>query len=193
VRRGGALWGVTGKCWNMQHLYVSRARHCAVCIALHAASSAWPCHPPFSGLGATPATPLGPPPAPPACPPPPAPPWPPPPPTRSYLQKRVLNASKGPAVWALRAQTDKLEYAACMRKVLEETPNLFIREGAGQLGSWAAAVVQWVAVGQWQGSHPGRAASAAGRQHGRSRLHPAACMRACSAAAGKPPVHCFAG
>ncbi|KAI7843457.1 hypothetical protein COHA_002934 [Chlorella ohadii] len=48
---------------------------------------------------------------------------------RCYLQKRVLNASKGPAVWALRAQTDKLEYAASMRRVLEETPNLYIREG----------------------------------------------------------------
>ncbi len=31
---------------------------------------------------------------------------------RTYLQKRVLNASRGPAVWALRAQTDKREYAA---------------------------------------------------------------------------------
>ncbi|KAI3434998.1 hypothetical protein D9Q98_003050 [Chlorella vulgaris] len=48
---------------------------------------------------------------------------------RCYLQKRVLNSSKGPAVWALRAQTDKLEYAASMRRVLEETPNLSIREG----------------------------------------------------------------
>ena len=28
---------------------------------------------------------------------------------RCYLQKRVLNASRGPAVWALRAQTDKWE------------------------------------------------------------------------------------
>jgi tRNA uridine 5-carboxymethylaminomethyl modification enzyme len=35
---------------------------------------------------------------------------------------------QGPAVWALRAQTDKLEYAAEMRRVLEATPNLFIRE-----------------------------------------------------------------
>lgn len=48
---------------------------------------------------------------------------------RCYLQKRVLNRSKGPAVWALRAQTDKLQYAAEMRRVLETTPNLFIREG----------------------------------------------------------------
>lgn len=37
-------------------------------------------------------------------------------------------ACQGPAVWALRAQTDKLEYAAEMRRVLEATPNLFIRE-----------------------------------------------------------------
>lgn len=38
---------------------------------------------------------------------------------------RVLQ---GPAVWALRAQTDKLEYAREMRRVLEATPNLSIRE-----------------------------------------------------------------
>lgn len=48
---------------------------------------------------------------------------------RCYLQKRVLNRSKGPAVWALRAQTDKVEYSAAMRRVLEATPNLEIREG----------------------------------------------------------------
>lgn len=47
---------------------------------------------------------------------------------RCYLQKRVLNRSKGPAVWALRAQTDKLEYARTMREVLENTPNLHMRE-----------------------------------------------------------------
>lgn len=47
---------------------------------------------------------------------------------RCYLQKRVLNRSRGPAVWALRAQTDKREYAMEMKKVVENTPNLFIRE-----------------------------------------------------------------
>lgn len=36
--------------------------------------------------------------------------------------------TQGPAVWALRAQTDKLEYAKEMRTVLENTPNLSIRE-----------------------------------------------------------------
>ncbi|KAM1027233.1 hypothetical protein ACFX2A_041022 [Malus domestica] len=45
-----------------------------------------------------------------------------------YLQKRVLNASRGPAVRALRAQTDKREYAMEMRKIVESTPNLSIRE-----------------------------------------------------------------
>lgn len=48
---------------------------------------------------------------------------------KCYLQKRVLNRSKGPAVWALRAQTDKLEYAREMRRVLENAPNLYLREG----------------------------------------------------------------
>lgn len=47
---------------------------------------------------------------------------------RCYLQKRVLNISRGPAVWALRAQTDKREYALEMKKIVESTPNLFIRE-----------------------------------------------------------------
>ena len=45
------------------------------------------------------------------------------------LQKRVLNRSKGPAVWALRAQTDKRRYALAARRVLEEQENLDIREG----------------------------------------------------------------
>ncbi len=46
-----------------------------------------------------------------------------------YLQKRVLNMSKGPAVWALRAQTDKLEYSGYMRGVLQGQENLDVREG----------------------------------------------------------------
>lgn len=36
---------------------------------------------------------------------------------------------QGPAVHALRAQTDKIEYAHEMRRILEATPNLFLREG----------------------------------------------------------------
>jgi tRNA uridine 5-carboxymethylaminomethyl modification enzyme len=48
---------------------------------------------------------------------------------RTYLQKRVLNSSRGPAVWALRAQTDKREYAAVMKGIVENQDNLVIREG----------------------------------------------------------------
>jgi tRNA uridine 5-carboxymethylaminomethyl modification enzyme len=48
---------------------------------------------------------------------------------RTYLQKRVLNGSRGPAVWALRAQTDKREYAAVMRGIVENQENLTLREG----------------------------------------------------------------
>ncbi|MGB7250698.1 MAG: tRNA uridine-5-carboxymethylaminomethyl(34) synthesis enzyme MnmG, partial [Phormidesmis sp.] len=48
---------------------------------------------------------------------------------RTYLQKRILNSSRGPAVWALRAQTDKREYAAVMKSVVENQENLVLREG----------------------------------------------------------------
>ena len=44
------------------------------------------------------------------------------------IQKRILNASRGPAVWALRAQTDKRLYARKMLKILQQTPNLALRE-----------------------------------------------------------------
>jgi tRNA uridine 5-carboxymethylaminomethyl modification enzyme len=48
---------------------------------------------------------------------------------RTYLQKRILNNSRGPAVWALRAQTDKREYAAVMKAIVENQENLTLREG----------------------------------------------------------------
>lgn len=38
---------------------------------------------------------------------------------RCYLQKRILNTSRGPAVRALRAQTDKREYAMQMKEIVE--------------------------------------------------------------------------
>ncbi|MGK7892566.1 MAG: FAD-dependent oxidoreductase, partial [Xenococcus sp. (in: cyanobacteria)] len=47
---------------------------------------------------------------------------------RTYLQKRVLNSSRGPAVWALRAQTDKREYAAVMKEIVDNQENLSVRE-----------------------------------------------------------------
>lgn len=48
---------------------------------------------------------------------------------RTFIQSKMLNQSKGPAVHSLRAQADKKEYSQSMRKVLEETENLTIRQG----------------------------------------------------------------
>ena len=44
------------------------------------------------------------------------------------IQKRVLNSSRGPAVWALRAQTDKREYSKRMIEILQNTDNLSLKE-----------------------------------------------------------------
>ena len=48
---------------------------------------------------------------------------------RTFIQSKMLNRSKGPAVHSLRAQADKKEYSYTMRKVLEETENLSIKQG----------------------------------------------------------------
>ncbi|HEY9721962.1 MAG TPA: tRNA uridine-5-carboxymethylaminomethyl(34) synthesis enzyme MnmG [Oscillatoriaceae cyanobacterium] len=47
----------------------------------------------------------------------------------TYLQIRVLNSSKGPAVQALRAQSDKKRYAEYMRRTCEEQPGLTLQAG----------------------------------------------------------------
>ena len=46
----------------------------------------------------------------------------------TYIQMRMLNTGKGPAVRALRAQADKWQYHEQMKKVIEETPNLTLRQ-----------------------------------------------------------------
>ena len=48
---------------------------------------------------------------------------------QSYLNIRMLNLSRGPAVHALRAQADKVKYRAVMTKTLEAEPNLSVRQG----------------------------------------------------------------
>ncbi len=48
---------------------------------------------------------------------------------RTFIQSKMLNRSKGPAVHSLRAQADKKEYSYAMRKVLEETENISIKQG----------------------------------------------------------------
>jgi tRNA uridine 5-carboxymethylaminomethyl modification enzyme len=45
------------------------------------------------------------------------------------IQMRMLNASKGPAVWSPRAQADKFAYQMTMKHRLEKTDNLHIKQG----------------------------------------------------------------
>ena len=47
---------------------------------------------------------------------------------KTYIQSKMLNLSKGPAVHSLRAQADKQEYSNRMRMVLENTPNLTLKQ-----------------------------------------------------------------
>ena len=47
---------------------------------------------------------------------------------KTFIQSKMLNASKGPAVHSLRAQADKQEYTRAMRHVLEEQDNLVIKQ-----------------------------------------------------------------
>lgn len=47
---------------------------------------------------------------------------------KTFIQSKMLNSSKGPAVHSLRAQADKKNYSAEMRKTLENTDNLHIRQ-----------------------------------------------------------------
>ena len=47
---------------------------------------------------------------------------------KTFIQSKMLNVSKGPAVHSLRAQADKAEYSRAMRKVLENQENLSIKQ-----------------------------------------------------------------
>ena len=48
---------------------------------------------------------------------------------QTFIQSRMLNRSKGPAVHSLRAQADKAAYSAAMRKTLQNTDHLYIKQG----------------------------------------------------------------
>ena len=48
---------------------------------------------------------------------------------KTFIQSRMLNTAKGPAVHSLRAQADKVRYHDEMKHVLETTPNLLLRQG----------------------------------------------------------------
>ena len=47
---------------------------------------------------------------------------------KTFIQSKMLNVSKGPAVHSLRAQADKAEYSRAMRKVLENQDHLTIKQ-----------------------------------------------------------------
>lgn len=46
----------------------------------------------------------------------------------TYMQLKMLNSSKGPAVRALRAQSDKKEYKTFVRNLIESEPNIFLKQ-----------------------------------------------------------------
>lgn len=47
---------------------------------------------------------------------------------KTYIQSKMLNLSKGPAVHSLRAQADKQDYSRAMRRVIENTDNLTLKQ-----------------------------------------------------------------
>lgn len=47
----------------------------------------------------------------------------------TFLQMKMLNTTKGPAVQSLRAQSDRKQYHSVMKRVLEEQPNLDLKQG----------------------------------------------------------------
>ena len=61
------------------------------------------------------------------------------------IQFRLLNTSRGPAVWSPRAQCDKQAYRLKMREVLESQPNLKIKQAEVA----EVMVEQSLAVGRW--------------------------------------------
>ncbi|HET9837161.1 MAG TPA: tRNA uridine-5-carboxymethylaminomethyl(34) synthesis enzyme MnmG [Candidatus Angelobacter sp.] len=63
------------------------------------------------------------------------------------IQFRLLNTSRGPAVWSPRAQCDKQQYRLKMREVLEGQPNLFIKQ--------AEVAELIVEEGEWSAVAPG--------------------------------------
>ncbi len=48
---------------------------------------------------------------------------------KTFIQSKLLNTSKGPAVHSLRAQADKHKYSIEMKRVLENTENLYMHQG----------------------------------------------------------------
>ena len=65
------------------------------------------------------------------------------------IQFRLLNTSRGPAVWSPRAQCDKQQYRQKMREVLESQPNLFIKQAeVADLLTAPSAIGRWSLASQ---------------------------------------------
>ena len=47
---------------------------------------------------------------------------------KTFIQSKMLNKSKGPAVYSLRAQADRKRYQAEMKHTLEKQENLYIKQ-----------------------------------------------------------------
>ena len=55
---------------------------------------------------------------------------------KTHIQMRMLNTGKGPAVRALRAQADKVQYQHEMKKTFENQPNLTMLQGMVERFLW---------------------------------------------------------
>jgi tRNA uridine 5-carboxymethylaminomethyl modification enzyme len=82
---------------------------------------------------------------------------------RAGIQFRILNRSKGPAVWGPRAQADRKLYRGAVQALLAEQPNLTIQAGGAEdLVLDAAGAVAGVATGQGEHIAGGRVVLTAG-------------------------------
>ncbi|MEO5349624.1 MAG: tRNA uridine-5-carboxymethylaminomethyl(34) synthesis enzyme MnmG [Magnetococcus sp. YQC-3] len=75
---------------------------------------------------------------------------------RSGIQFRLLNRRKGPAVQGPRAQMDKQDYRREMRAVLDNTPNLVLRQGEALDFIWRGGEIQGIKT-DWEESYSCRA------------------------------------
>lgn len=70
-----------------------------------------------------------------------------------FLQSRMLNRGKGPAVHSLRVQADRVRYHNYMKQVCEQTENLYIKQRKSQKFWWKT--VQFAALSpHWGQSMP---------------------------------------
>ena len=76
------------------------------------------------------------------------------------IQFRLLNTSRGPAVWSPRAQCDKQQYRQKMREVLESEPNLHIKQAeVAEICCRSVASGQWLRASDAE-AHPSRCEAA---------------------------------